>query len=447
ISQDLQEVDLAIEGAYVITMDENRALYPKGTVLVQAGKIVAIAPDSMLRGTFQAKKYIEGEGLLIMPGMVNTHTHVAMTLFRGLADDLPLQTWLEDFIWPAEARFMDSLHVRLGTRLALAEMIKGGVTTFCDMYFFADGIAEETRTAGMRALIGEGLIDFPTPSSPTPAAGLARSRRFIEQYQGDSLINPILAPHSPYACSDSLLVATRALADSYHVPVSIHLAETQNEDDRIRQSKGMSPTAYLHSLGFLTPGTIAAHSVVLSEADIRLYLQHGVGAAHCPQSNLKLASGIAPVVDLRAAGVPIGLGTDGPTSNNNLHLLEELSLAAGLHKVSEMDPSALPAEEVVAMATIEGAKVLGLDQQIGSIEVGKQADLIAIDLQKPHLTPFYSPYSQVVYAAQPADVQHLWVNGKCLMWNRQLLTLDEQKIMAEVKELSREIYRDLAAPH
>lgn len=440
-----KQVDLAIEGAYVLTMDGERNIYPSGTVLITDDQIVAVGPDSLLAGSYHANERIAGEGMLLMPGMVNTHTHIAMTLFRGLADDMPLQEWLEDFVWPAEAQFMDSTNVRLGTRLALAEMIRAGVTTFCDMYFFADGIAEETKQAGMRALIGEGLLIFPTPSSPTPEVAFQRTRDFIESYREDPLIQPMVAPHSPYACSDSMLRAARALADAYEVPMTIHLAETQREDEDIRNATGNSPTAYLAELGVLAPGLIAAHSVVLSEADIALYQDHGVGVAHCPESNLKLASGIAPIPALRAAGVPVGLGTDGPTSNNNLILMEDLSLAGKIHKVASMDPSVLPAEELLAMATIEGARVLGLDDEVGSLEVGKQADLIAIDLDQPHLTPLFSPYSQIVYAAQGPDVIHVWVAGQCLMRNRQLLTLDETAILRQANELGKEIHESLLA--
>lgn len=433
------EADLALEGGYLLTMDEQRQAWPEATLLVKDGTIIALGPSDSLQGQYRAQTTMDLSGHLLMPGLVNTHTHLPMTLFRGLADDLALQTWLQDFVWPAEAQFMDSSHVRLGTRLALAELIRGGVTTFNDMYFFAELIAAETKQAGLRALVGEGLLMYPTPNAATPAEAFAHARAFIEQYHSDSLITPTVAPHSPYSCTDSMLRAAQALAIEYGVPLHIHLAETQREDADLQARTGLSPTAHLANLGLIAPGLIAAHGVVLSDPDIALLQAGGAGIAHCPESNLKLASGIAPVPALRRAGVPVGLGTDGPTSNNNLSLFDEMSLAARLHKVATLDPAAMPAEAVVAMATIEGARVLGLDDRIGSLAVGKRADLIAIDLQQPHLTPLYSPYSQLVYAAQAADVSHVWVDGRCLMRARKLLTLDEQAIMQAVRRLAQEI--------
>ncbi len=434
-----EAVDLAVENALLLTMDSARHRYAEGTLLVREGAIVAVGPSSALRGQYRASETLDAQGYLLMPGLVNTHTHAAMTLFRGLADDLPLQQWLEEFVWPAEAQFIDSSTVRLGTQLALTEMIRGGITAYCDMYFFAEVVAEETRRAGLRGLIGEGLLRYPTPSAATPDQALARSRRFIEAWQGDALVTPVVAPHSPYACDEQLLRQAQEMADHYDLPLTIHLAETERERRALLAEKGLSPTAYLDQLNLLRPGLIAAHGVALSPADVALLQRRGGGVAHCPESNLKLASGIAPWQDLHQAGITVGLGTDGATSNNNLNLFEEMNLAAKLQKVATQDPAALPAEDVVAMATIEGARLLGLDDRTGSLEVGKRADFILLDLQQPHLTPLYNPYSQLVYAAQASDVQHVMVAGRWLMRNRQLLTLNEARIRTEVKEVAAQI--------
>ncbi|MEM9983809.1 MAG: amidohydrolase, partial [Bacteroidota bacterium] len=359
-NRSLAQVDLAIQQAYLVTMDSAWSVYPSATILIKDGVIERIGPEDSLRGSYRAIETWNAQGRLILPGLINTHTHAAMTLLRGLADDLPLQEWLENYIWPTEAQFMDSSAIMIGTRLAMAEMIRGGTTTFCDMYFFEDGIAQEVDRAGMRALLGEGILGFPTPSAQVPQEAIARTERMIRVFGDHPRITPIFAPHSPYTCDASVLEQCQSLVKQYQVPLTIHVAETQTEDALIRDQKGMSPTAYLHQQGILADQTIAAHGVVLTPEDMQLLAQTSTGIAHCPQSNLKLASGIAAVPALRQAGVEVGLGTDGASSNNSLDLFEEMSLAARLHKVTAEDPSVLPARQVLAMATIEGAEVLGI---------------------------------------------------------------------------------------
>ncbi len=439
----LVQVDLAIRQAYLITMDSAWSIYPNATILIKEGTILQIGTTDSLQGSYQAEETWDAQGRLVLPGLINTHTHAAMTLLRGLADDLPLQEWLETYIWPTEAQFMDSSAIMVGTQLAMAEMIQGGITTFCDMYFFEDGIAKEVDRAGMRALLGEGILGFPTPSAKVPQEAMVRTKRMIRIFGDHPRITPIVAPHSPYTCDESILEQCKAMAKQYQLPLTIHVAETQTEDALIRDQKGMSPTAYLKQQGILSNYTIAAHGVVLTSEDMQLLAKTSTGIAHCPQSNLKLASGVAPVPALLQAGVEVGLGTDGASSNNSLDLFEEMSLTARLHKVTAMDPSVLPAKQVLAMATIEGAKVLGIAERTGSIEAGKAADLIAIDLNQPHLTPLYDPYSQVVYAAKSADVREVMVDGRWLLQEGQLMTLDIKTIREAAQEIAAQIREPL----
>ncbi|RMG56798.1 MAG: amidohydrolase [Bacteroidetes bacterium] len=439
--------DLAIEGATILTMDPSRALYAPGTLLIKDGAILALGPQDSLAGQYVATRRLQAEGQLVLPGLINTHCHAAMVLFRGLADDLALQDWLQFYIWPAEAEFIDSLSVRVGTQLAMAEMIRGGITTFNDMYFYMDEVARAAKAAGMRAVIAEGLLDFPVPGSPNPEQGLARTRRLLEGYQNDPLITVAVGPHAPYSCSSGLLQQADSLARRWEAPLHIHLSETRTElADIARPYGGLSPPAYLDSLGLLGPRTIGAHGVWLSPADIELLAARQVGISHNPESNMKLASGVAPLVALRQAGVKLGLGTDGAASNNNLDLWQEMNTAAKLQKVHLEDPAAMEAYAILLMATRGGAQLLGLDQQVGSLEVGKRADLQIVDLQGPHAHPIYNLYSQVVYALRAGDVRTVIIDGRLVMEDRQLLTLDEASIFRQVDSLAGHIREKLLAP-
>ncbi|MEO0468631.1 MAG: amidohydrolase family protein [Bacteroidota bacterium] len=442
---DAVKAEYAITDALIVCMDSSRHIITDGTILIGGGKILAIAPGERGHDWYEVSESVSAEGKLVMPGLINTHTHSAMTLMRGLADDLPLDKWLREHIWPAEKVLMDSAAIVAGTQLAMAEMIRSGTTTFNDMYFFAGVMAEVVDSAGMRAIIGEGIIDFPTPSCANAQIALDVTKRLIEQYRDHSRISISVAPHSVYATNEENLGEAISLAKEMHAPVHIHVSETQIEQRNAQSQFAMSPMAYLKQLGMLdVPQLIAAHGVHLSPADQQLLQTQQAGIAHCPESNMKLASGVAPVPDLLQRGIPVGMGTDGAASNNNLDLFESMGHAALLQKVHRMDPTALPAEQVVEMATIGGAHVLGLDQITGSIEVGKAADLLMLDLSRPALQPFYNPYSQLVYSARGSDVSDVMVEGQFLMRNRKLLTLQEADIIRRVKALQSKIVAEFS---
>jgi 5-methylthioadenosine/S-adenosylhomocysteine deaminase len=361
-----------------------------------------------------------------------------MTCFRGLADDLPLSVWLNEHIFPAEKKISGEL-VYKGTLLACAEMILGGITTFCDMYLFEDQVARAAHEASMRALVGEVLYDFPSPNYGPPEQGLAFTRDLIQTWQVDPLISVAVEPHAVYTCSPDLLYACRDIAEDFRVPMIIHLSESQDEVNQVKERYGLSPVDHLEKLELLSPRLIADHCVVLTEEEMDILAERGVRVVHNNESNMKLANGVAPVAKLLERGVVVGLGTDGCASNNNLDMLAEMDSVAKLHKVYRMDPTIMDAKTVVRLATRGGARVLGLDEQIGSLEPGKKADLIGLDLDKPHLTPLYNIYSHVVYAASAADVTLNIINGRVVMRDGELLTLDVEKVMAEVRAIAKKI--------
>jgi len=374
-----------------------------------------------------------------MPGLVNTHTHAAMTLFRGMADDLPLDTWLTKYIWPAEAKFITAASVRTGANLALAEMIRSGTTTFSDMYFFADELAQAAKKAGVRAVVAEAVLDFPTPDSKSPQESFAIIEKLADKWKNDPLITIAVGAHSPYTCSSETLKSSKKLADTLGLPLTIHVSETRQEVDDITIKYGVPPFEYLDALGFFGGTVIAAHAVHPTAREIQLMAERRVGVAHNPGSNMKLASGVAPVPEMLRAGIAVGLGTDGAASNNNLDMFKEMNAAALLQKVSRLDPTAMSARDTVKAATIGGAKVLGLGKRIGSLEKGKRADLIIVDLNRPHLVPLYNVYSLLVYAANGADVETVIIDGRIVMQNRKLLTLDEESIKQEARKLALKI--------
>jgi 5-methylthioadenosine/S-adenosylhomocysteine deaminase len=374
-----------------------------------------------------------------MPGLVNSHIHAPMSLFRGLADDLPLKTWFEDHIFPAEAKWVGEEFVYWGTLLACAEMIRAGTTAFADGYFFEGHVARAARDSGIRALLAQGTLDFPTPDSPSSAAGLRRICDFIETWSGSATIRPALFAHSVYTCSPQLLTRCRDLALKYKVPWVTHLSETREEVEVVSQKYGRTPVNHLENLNLLSSNLIACHCVWLTEAEMDLLAKRGVRVVHNPESNLKLASGVAPIPDLLKRGVPVGLGTDGCASNNNLDLFQEMDFAAKVHKGHRLDPTAMPAETVLEMATLGSARVLGMEAEIGSLEVGKKADVIVVDLNRPHLQPVYNVVSQLVYSAVGADVRDVVIDGRIVMQNRRLLTLDEERILAEARKWRKKI--------
>jgi 5-methylthioadenosine/S-adenosylhomocysteine deaminase len=436
-------VDTLITGGTIVTMNASREVIEDGAIGISDGKIEVIGKRSDVVRSTRAKRTIDAAGKVIIPGLINTHTHVPMVLFRGISDDLDLNDWLTKFIFPAEAKNVNEAFVRAGTRLGLAEMIRGGTTTYCDMYYFEDAIADETKRAGVRGVLGETIIQFPVSDNKTPDEALAYTERFLKKWQNDPLIVAAAAPHAPYTVSTAHLKAIRAQSDRFNSPVVIHVAETKKERDDILKQYGRTPAAYLDNIGFLSDRTIAAHSVWLTPDEINIYKTRGVGSAHCPTSNMKLASGVSPVPAMLAKGVAVGLGTDGAASNNDLDMWEEIDLAAKLHKLNSNDPKTLPAEQAFEMATIGGARALHLDKLIGSIEAGKRADIVIVDFDSPHQTPYYNVFSHLVYATKASDVRTVIINGRVVMSNRRLLTLNENAIKIDANAYREKIIKSL----
>lgn len=429
----MNRADILIKNGTILVMDEENTVIPHGSLTISGDTIRFVGTE--YEASMDARKTLDAGGGLILPGLINSHTHAAMTLFRGLADDLPLMDWLNEYIFPVESK-MDADFVRVGTLLACAEMIMSGTTTFCDMYLFEDEVARAAREAGMRCLVGEVLYDFPSPNYGPIEAGLRYTESLIQKWRDDPLVSIAVEPHSLYTCSPELLIASNTLARDYHVPLIIHVAETSSEIAEVKEKYGKRPFEHLHSLGILGPHLIADHCVHLDEWDIETIAEHKAKAVDNPESNMKLASGISPVPEMLAAGVTVGLGTDGCASNNNLDLFAEMDMAAKAHKVKNLDPTVMNAVTVVRMATIEGAKVLGIDGVTGSLEVGKKADIIVLDVDKPHLTPMYNPFSHLVYAIRGHDVRHAIINGSIVMEDRSLRSLDTTEIMARAREKS-----------
>jgi 5-methylthioadenosine/S-adenosylhomocysteine deaminase len=434
----VETIDILIKNGWVLTMDPQDTLIERGAVAVSADRIVEVGTEDALTASYKAAKTIDAQEGIIMPGLVNAHTHAAMTCFRGLADDLPLMTWLNDYIFPAEAKLTPDI-VYQGTRLACSEMILSGTTTFCDMYLFEEAAAQAAKEVGLRAVVGEVIYDFPSPNYGPVEEGLKYTEDLIEKWRDDPLITIAVEPHSPYVCSPELLQKARAIADRNGVPMVIHLAETEREVAEIKKKYGRTPVAHLADIGFLSPGLIADHCVVLTEEDMMLLKDSDVKVAHNPESNMKLASGIAPVPELLRHGITVGIGTDGCASNNNLDMFQEMDTVAKLHKVHTLDPTVMDARTVVRMATIDGARVLGIGDTSGSLEEGKKADIIIIDIRSPHLTPMYNVYSHLVYAVTGSDVVTAIVNGRVLMEERAFTTLDVDEVMASVNRIAQGI--------
>ncbi len=440
--------DLIVSAKYVVTMSAQRRVLENGAVAISGERIVAVGTKADIDKAWQPKRRIDRPNAILTPGLVNTHTHAAMSLFRGVADDLKLQDWLNNFIFPAEAKNVSADFVRWGTRLAALEMLLSGTTTFTDMYYFEDVVAEAAKEAGIRGVLGETVIGFPVADAKTPADALKLGERFLERFRGDPLIVAAIAPHALYTNSLETLKASRALANKYNAPILIHLSETKKENDDNQAQRHQSPTQTLESIGFFSGRTVAAHGVWLDSKDMDTLKLRGCGVAHCPSSNMKLASGAAPVVELLKRGIAVGLGPDGPAgSNNDFDLLEEADLAAKLQKLVRNDPEALPAKQAFEMATIGGARALGLDKEIGSVETGKRADLITIDLDVPNAVPMYDVYSQLVYALKGGNVQDVVVNGREVVRDRRCLTLDRQAVMAKAREYGLQVSKSVQQKH
>jgi len=434
-----QKVDYLIYHALVLTLEPGVLPLQYGYVAVDQGKIVSVGQASSESDLPPARERLDAQGDLVMPGLINTHCHAPMVWFRGLADDVALTDWLTKCIFPAEAGWLNRERVYWGALLAAAEMIRGGTTTVADGYFYETEVRRACADAGLRAVVAQGVVDFPTPGIPEPRDNLKVAAEFIESggdFSDNRLISTLFA-HSAYTCGPETLTQAKDLTRRRDLPFFIHLAETQQEMNEITQKTGLKPAVYLDRLGLLDERTVVVHAVWLDHEEQELLAERGVSVSHCPESNLKLAAGVAPIPELLARGVAVGLGTDGAASNNNLDLWGEMSLAARLHKVWRQDPTVLPAAQTVALATRKGAKVLGLQDQIGTLTPGKEADLIVVDGHQPHLTPLFDPFSHLVYAARAADVRHVMVGGRWLLKDRQFTTLDWEAIARRIHSESR----------
>jgi 5-methylthioadenosine/S-adenosylhomocysteine deaminase len=439
-----EPADWIWSGRYVITMDAAHRIIERGAVAVRGERIVGVGTKAAIDARFQPKQRQDRPEAILAPGLINTHTHAAMSLFRGIADDLKLQDWLNRFIFPAEAKNVSPDFVRWGTRLGALEMLLGGTTTFTDMYYFEDVVAEVAKEAGMRGVLGETIIGFPVADAKTPADSLRFTESYLARFRNDPLVVPAVAPHAIYTNSDDTLRAARALANKYGAPLIIHVSETKKENDDEQAKRHMTPVRALDGLGVFSGRTVAAHCVWVSDQDMSILKNRGVGVAHCPSSNMKLASGVAPVLKMRTLGIAVGLGTDSSAgSNNDVNLFEEIDLAAKLQKVTTLDPQALPASAALEMATIGGARALGLEKEIGSLESGKRADLIFVRLDRANAVPLYDPVSQMVYALKAEDVRDVMVNGKPVVRDAKILTLDEPQILAKAAEYGMKVKASL----
>ncbi len=431
-----QLASLVITGGTIVTMDDARHVLSPGAIAVAGTDIVGVGTPEEIAAAFSPAETVDATGQVVLPGLINTHTHAAMVLYRGLGNDLNLQDWLSKYIFPAEGKTVSPEFVRAGTRLAALEMILGGTTTFVDMYYFEEEVAEAAKEAGLRGVLGQTIIQFPVGDARTPEEALARAQTFIARYKGDALVTPAVAPHSMYTLSADTLRATDRLARERRVPLLIHLEETRTEREDAIRTLGLSPTGYLAKLALLGPHVIGAHGVWLGPNDIRLVAESGTAISHNPESNMKLASGTAPLGDYAAAGVTVGLGTDGAASNNDLDMFEAMRQAAFLQKVVRADPTVAPASFVLDMATRGGARAIGMADRLGQITPGRRADVIVVDTTQPHLQPMFDPIAQVVYAAKASDVRTTVVNGRILMHDRIVRTLDAKAVLADAQRMA-----------
>ncbi|MBM3806560.1 MAG: amidohydrolase family protein [Acidimicrobiia bacterium] len=426
-------VSLIINNGIVITVDGNRRVLNPGAIAINGNAIVAVDTPSAVASRYKATQTIDATGQVVMPGLINTHTHAAMVLFRGLGSDMNLMDWLNKVIFPAEAKTLTADFVRIGTELALLEMIQSGTTYFSDMYYFMDTVGRAARAAGVRAMVGQTVIDFPTPDANTHEEAIQRTVALAKEFAGDELITPSIAPHAVYTVSAAHLESVSRTARQLKIPIQIHLSETNDELRQSAEQHQARPVAVLDRLNFWAPITVAAHGVWVNDSEIALLKSRNVGIAHNPESNMKLSSGTAPVVSYRRAGVNVGIGTDGAASNNDLDMFEAMRQAAFQAKLVTGDPTAVSAVEAIEMATIGGARVVGQQDRIGSLEAGKRADLIIVDMSRPRQTPLYDPVAQVVFATNGNDVVTTIVNGTILMRDRKVLTMDEGTVLAAAR--------------
>ncbi len=437
-----ENVDIIILADSVLTMDADQSVLIDGAVAVKDGKVIAVGAASDISGRYSSGRTVGGKGKVVFPGLVNAHTHAPMVYFRGLKDDLPLKVWLEEHIWPAENRWLSPQFVGDAAQLACLEMLKAGITLYNDMYFFGEVIAGVTKKTGMRAVVGAGILDFPGRTAKTVDEYFWNAENFIGSWTGDDLIVPAIAPHSPYACCPQTIERAKAVSERFNVPLHLHLSETKWEVEEIGRRYGKTPVELLDGIGVLDDSVIAAHCVHVNDEEIEILAGRKVGVAHCIESNLKLAAGIAPVVKMVGAGVKVTFGTDGAASNNDLDILSEMSTAAKVHKAVSGDPTALNAKLVLLMATRWGAEALGLGEVTGSIEEGKAADMVIADLNRPHLVPVYDVYSHIVYSMRSSDIETVLVSGRIVVDRGRLTTADEAEIIAKAVEWGQKIGRD-----
>lgn len=439
-----EPADWVIRARYVVTMNAQHQIIEQGAVAIRGQRIVGVGTQIDIARLFQAEHTLDKPDALIAPGLIDTHTHAPMSLMRAIADDKRLEDWLANYIFPAESKNVSPDFVRWGTRLACLEMVLAGITTYTDMYYFEDVEAEAAKDAGVRGVLGQTIIGFPAPDYKTWQQAIAGTERFIQKYKNDDLIVPAVAPHAIYTTPDQALVAAHQLAVKYDVPLSIHLAETQKERDDALTKRSLTPTQVLEKLGVLDGIVIAAHSIWEDDNDLQILKRHGTGVAYCPSSNMKLADGIARVTDMLKLGIPVGFGNDGfAGSNDSADLIREMDIGAKLQKITRMDPTVLPAAKALEMATIGAARVLHLDKEVGSLETGKRADLISISLAHPNTWPLYNIYSTIVYAAKAGDVDDVFINGRQIVSNRQVLTLKKDDIYRKAGEYRAQILASL----
>ena len=428
---------------WLVTGDQLLPPIASGALAIEGESLVGVGSTRELQTRFRGRQQMNLRGHLVLPGLINTHTHAAMTCLRGLGNDLPLQHWLHQVIFPAEGRHVNPDFVYWGTLWACVEMLQNGITTFCDGYFFEEAAVQAVLEAGARAVLGQGILDFPTPDQPQPDRSRERAEAFLERFPtGEGRVRPSLFCHAPYTCSAQTLHWVKELCRRHDLLFQLHLSETAAEVTELTATHGQRPVPYLDGIGVLDRKTLCAHAIWLDPAEIELLALRGVGITHNPESNMKLASGVAPVPDLLAAGVRVGLGTDGCASNNDLDLFGEMSTTARLHKAFRGDPLACPASQVVAMATCEGAKVLAWEDAIGRLQAGKKADLIAIDLNQPHLTPLYDPVSHLTYAAKGSDVRYVWVNGRLIVAGGVIQTVDTAVVAGQIRRIAERVAND-----
>ena len=429
-------VDVVITGGTVVTMDDQGTVIVDGAVAIDDGEIVAVGTAVEINARYAGAERVDASGQIILPGLINTHGHAPMVMYRGLADDMALMDWLNQYIFPAEKATVSPEFVRVGTQLAVLEMIESGTTTFADMYYFEDAVAHATSEAGLRAVLGQTIIRFPVADAATPEEGLARAEAFLQAFADDDLITPAVAPHAPYTLTPETLQAARALANKYNAPLLIHLAETKDEVGIIADQFKQSPAMFLDGLGVWNGRSLAAHAVWVDDADMAMLAARGVGLSHNPESNMKLASGTAPVPAWLTHGAKVGLGTDGAASNNDLDMFEAMRTAALLHKHASGDPRVLPARVVLEMATRRGADALGMGDRIGSLEPGKLADVITVSVDSARQTPLFDPISHLVYVTRGTDVRTTIVHGEVLMRRGQVLSLDRNEVIREAREMA-----------